>query len=150
MQPATTDQALHFEQFEIRPAERALLVGSRSVAVGTLRLRLAAAELATLENPRWPAHRLSSGLGARRLANVVCGGAERAAQQVQLTWQVVAAWEASGQDTAPIMGTLIDAELECGHVQAAIELGERVLDQLAATRDEFSRLMVRATWPWLI
>jgi predicted ATPase/DNA-binding winged helix-turn-helix (wHTH) protein len=107
-------------------------------------LREALAELATLEDPRWPAHRLSSGLGARRLANVVCGGAEQAAQQLQLTRQVVAAWEASGQDTAPIMGTLIDAELECGHVQAAIALGERVLDQLAATRDEFSRMMVRA------
>jgi hypothetical protein len=42
------------------------------------------------------------------------------------------------------MGTLIDAELECGNVQAAIELGERVLAQMAGSRDEWSRMLVRS------
>ena len=88
-----------------------------------------------------------------------------------LTRRVVAGLEAEGEDTAPIMGTLIDAELECGHTQAAVQLGERVLDQLAGSRDEWSRTLVRvnlalallalddikrarpllrAAWPWAL
>jgi len=100
-------------------------------------------ELARLEDPRWPPQRLGWGLQAMRLANAVRSGPERAARQLQLTRRVVSCLEAEGQDTAPFMGTLIDAELQCGHLQAAIEFGERTLETLAGTRDEYSRLMVR-------
>lgn len=104
----------------------------------------ALAELAALEDPAWPAQRLRSRLEAMRLANAAINqGEDQATQQLQLTRRVVACIEAEGQDPAPIMGTLIDAELQCGHVEAAVALGERMLDQLAGTRDEYSRLMVR-------
>jgi len=107
-------------------------------------LREALAELAALEDPRWPAQRLTRGSEAMRLARAVLGGPNQPADQLRLTRQVVAGLEAEGQDTAPIMGALIDAELECGHTQAAVLLGERVLEQLAGTRDEWSRTMVRS------
>jgi hypothetical protein len=107
-------------------------------------LRDARAEMSALEDPQWPAIRQLSGAGAQRLANLVvpCAG-EQPTEQLRLTRRFVALLEAAGQETAPIMGTLIDAELECGHFDAAIRLGERMLEQLAATRDEYSRLMVR-------
>jgi hypothetical protein len=107
-------------------------------------LRQALAELRALEDPHWPAQRLRWGLEAMRLPNVVVrGGPHQAAEQLLPTRRTVACLETEGQDTAPMMGALIDAELECGHTQAAIQLGERMLEQLAGTCDEYSRLMVR-------
>ena len=107
-------------------------------------LRAALVELATLEDARWPVQRLRWGLDAMRLANAALGpGAHRAAEQLRLTRRLIDCLEAEGQDTAPIMGTLIDAEVQCGHLHEAVALGERMLGQLATTRDEYSRLMVR-------
>jgi hypothetical protein len=107
-------------------------------------LRDALAELAALEDPRWPPHRTTRGAEARRLARAVLGGPEQPAEQLLLTRRALAGMDAEGADTAVIMGTLIDAELECGNVQAAIELGERVLAQMAGSRDEWSRMLVRS------
>ena len=107
-------------------------------------LRNALVELTELEDPSWPAQRLRWGLSAKRLANIVVwDGPGRAIEQLRLTRCVVDCLEAEGQETAPFMGTLIDAEHACGHIQAAVDLGERMLEQLAGTRDEYSRLFVR-------
>ncbi|HSW27247.1 MAG TPA: hypothetical protein VLJ62_31110, partial [Burkholderiaceae bacterium] len=108
-------------------------------------LRDALAELAVLEQPHWPPQRLVWGLEAMRLGHLVVGQGEpdRAAKQLQITRRRLACLEAEGQDTAPSMGILIDAELGCGHTRAAAQLGERMLEQLAGTRDEYSRMLVR-------
>ena len=107
-------------------------------------LRKALAELTGLEDLNWPAHRLWWGMTARRFANIIVwDGPDRAAEQLRLTRCVVACLEAEGQETAPFMGTLIDAEHAGGNLQAAVDLGERMLEQLAGTRDEYSRLFVR-------
>jgi hypothetical protein len=106
-------------------------------------LRSALAELSALEDPHWPAARLSRGAAARRLANLVVPHDDQRPEQLRLTRRLIALLEAEGQDTAPIMGTLIDAELECGHFDAAVQLGEQMLQRLTATRDEWSLLMVR-------
>jgi len=106
-------------------------------------LREALAELAALEDPRWPAHRLTRGLEAMRLARLHLGGPDQSTESLRLTRQVVAGLEAEGEDTAEMMGALIDAELTCGHTHTAVRLGEQVLEQLADTHDELSRTMVR-------
>jgi len=104
----------------------------------------ALAELAVLEDPRWPAQRLRWGVNAMRLAHIVLqSGPQQTTAQLQLTRRLVACMEAEGQDTAAVIGTLIDAEIQCGHLQAAVQLGERTLERLAGTRDEYSRMMVR-------
>ena len=107
-------------------------------------LRDALAELALLEDPRWPPQRLTRGLEAKRLARIPLGGPDQPADTLRLTRETVAGLEAEGAETASIMGVVIDAELECGHTQAALQLGERALGQLAASRDEWSRMVVRS------
>ena len=107
-------------------------------------LRDALAELALLEDPRWPAQRLTRGLEARRLACIALGGPDQPAEHLLLTRRTIAGLEAEGAETEPMTSVLIDAELECGHTQAAIQLGEQMLEQLAGTRDEWSRMLVRS------
>jgi predicted ATPase/DNA-binding winged helix-turn-helix (wHTH) protein len=107
-------------------------------------LRDALAELALLEDPRWPAQRLTRGLEARRLACIALGGPDQPGEHLALSRQVIAGLEAEGADTAPMTSVLIDAELECGHTQAAIRLGEQLLEHLASTRDEWSRMLARS------
>ena len=107
-------------------------------------LRDALAELARLEDPRWPAQRLTRGLEARRLACIALGGLDQPAEHLLLTRRTIAGLEEEGADTAPMTSVLIDAELECGHTQAALQLGERMLEQLAGTRDEWSRMLTRS------
>ena len=106
-------------------------------------LHAALAELAALEDPRWPPHRLTRGLEAMRLARLRLGGPDQAAESLLLTRRVVAGLEAEGEDTAEMLGALIDAELTCGQTDEAVRLGERVLEQLAETHDELTRTMVR-------
>jgi predicted ATPase len=108
-------------------------------------IRTALVELAQREDPAWPAHRLRWGVNAMRLANIVVGGGPGQAEtQLQLTRRLVACVEAEGQDASPSLGTLIDAEIGVGNLQGAVQLGERTLERLAGTRDEYSRLLVRA------
>jgi hypothetical protein len=108
-------------------------------------IRTALDELAGQEDPAWPAHRLRWGVNAMRLANIVVGGGpDQARTQLQLTRRLVACVEAEGQDASPSLGTLIDAEIGVGNLQGAVQLGERTLERLAGTRDEYSRLLVRA------
>jgi len=107
-------------------------------------LREALAELAALEDPSWPAQRLTRGLEAMCLARVALGGSDEPADVLMLTRRVVAGLEAEGAYTAPTLMALIDGELACGHPHAAVQLGEQLLEQLAGTRDEFSRMLVRA------
>ena len=106
-------------------------------------LRDALAELALLEDPRWPPQRLTRGLEARRQACVALGGPDWPAEHLLLTQRAVAGLEAEGAQTEPMLSVMIDAELECGHTQAAVQLGERLLEQLAGNRDEWSRMLVR-------
>jgi len=106
-------------------------------------LREALAELAALEDPGWPAQRLTRGLEAMCWARVALGGPDQPAEQLTLTRRLVEGFEAEGAHGAPAMMMLIDAELFCGRTQTAARLGERLLEQLAATRDEFSRMLVR-------
>lgn len=107
-------------------------------------LREAMAELAALEDPRWPPHRRARGLEAVRLARIPLGGPDQPADQLSRTHQWIAALEAEGDDAAPCMGSLVDAQIECGHMDVAVQLGERVLEQLAGSRDEWSRGMVQS------
>lgn len=108
-------------------------------------IRTTLAELAALEDPAWPPHRLRWGVNAMRLANIVAGGgAGQAETQLQLTRRLIACVDAEGQDSASAIGTLIDAEISVGNLQAAMEIGAQTLARLAGTRDEFSRLLVRA------
>jgi len=106
-------------------------------------LREALVELTALEDVQWPAQRLAWGLGGRRLARVALGGPDQPADQLHLTRRWIAALKAAEDETASCMGSLIDAELGCGHAHAAVQLGEQMLEQLADTRDEWSRMMVR-------
>jgi hypothetical protein len=106
-------------------------------------LREALVELQAIEDPRWPPQRLARGSGARRLARAAFRDSAQPAEQLELTRRWMADLAAAGADTTPSMGTLIDAELEAGNIGAAVLLGERVLEQLAGSRDEWSLLMVR-------
>ena len=107
-------------------------------------LREALAELAALEDPHWPAQRLSRGLEAMRLARPQLGGLDQPTEQLLLTRRMIAAQDAEGAGTLEMMASLIDAEIACGHTHSAVRLGEQVLEQLAGTRDEWSRAGVRA------
>jgi len=107
-------------------------------------LRDALDELALLEDPLWPPQRLTRGLEAKRLACLAQVGADPSDEHLRLTRQTLAGLEAEGAETASIMGVVIDAELECGHTRAALQLGEHALAQLAASRDEWSRMLVRS------
>lgn len=100
-------------------------------------------EMQLIEHPRWPPQRLMKGAGARRLARAAFVDAEQPAEQLELTRRWFAIAEAAGVDTTPAIGMLIDAELEAGHVDAGVHLGERMLERLGAGRDEWSRMMVR-------
>jgi predicted ATPase/DNA-binding winged helix-turn-helix (wHTH) protein len=106
-------------------------------------LRAAAIELDALENSHWPPQRLVEGCASRRLARLPFDDPARPTEHLALTHRWLAAMEAAGADTAPCFGILIDAELECGHVRAAVAVGERTLAQLTGTRDEWSLLNVR-------
>ncbi|MEO8523841.1 MAG: winged helix-turn-helix domain-containing protein [Caldimonas sp.] len=108
-------------------------------------LREAHAELTTLEDPRWPAQRLAWGLAwIRWIPLTRVSGADQAAQTLAVTRLWVQTVEAAGDDTAHCMGSLLDAELECGHVDSAIRIGIHALEQLAPTRDEWSRSIVQS------
>jgi len=105
-------------------------------------LRAALDELTGLEDPRWPAQRLTRGLEAMRAAATALGTHGSATEHLLLAQRQMASLEAEGSDTAPDIGTLIDAELQCGRVQAAVQLGEQTFARLAGTRNEFNRTLV--------
>jgi len=98
-------------------------------------LRAALAEIATLEDPRWPVQRLTRGVAAMQIAAVSLDSRDLALHLL-LTRRMVAGLEAEGSDTASAMGSLIDVELQCGHTQEAVRLGERMLERVAGTRDK--------------
>ena len=129
------------------PLYRALGLWIKAAAVvshpSTDALREALAELAALEDPRWPPQRLTRGLEAKRMAQYQFAGADERAEQLRLIRRVVDGLEAEGEDTAETMGSLIDAEIGCGHMHEAVRLGEQLLAQLAGTHDELTRTMVR-------
>lgn len=106
-------------------------------------LREALAELAALEDPGWPAQRLTRGLEAMHMGLLASETPDQAGERLLLARRVIAGLEAEGTDTTPNLGSLIDAELACGHPQAAIQLGERALAHLGGSRDEFIRAIVR-------
>ena len=108
-------------------------------------LRQAHSELESLESPSWPAQRLAWGLSWVRWVPLTrTSGAAQAAQTLAVTRRWIQAVEAAGDDTAHCIGSLCDAELECGHVDEAIRIGTQALDKLATTRDEWSRSIVQS------
>jgi len=105
-------------------------------------LRAALDELAEAENPRWPAQRLTRGLEAMQFASLALATPDNAIEGLLITRRVVAGLEAEGMDATAAMGVLIDAELQCGHTQEAVRLGEQMLGRLAGTRDEYNHTLV--------
>jgi len=105
-------------------------------------LRQALAELCELEDPGWPAHRANRGLEAMQFASIALATPDDAANRLLITRRVIAGLEVEEMDTAPAIGALIDAEVQCGHTQEAVRLGERMLEKLAGTRDEYGRTFV--------
>ncbi len=121
-------------------------VGSAAVVARPERAALAAgvAELQALEDPAWPAQLLAEGLNAMRWANSALHALDAKDEQLRLTRRWIAAIEAAGGDSSFCIGSWIDAELACGHVDEALRIGEQALARLAGSRDEWSRMMVMA------
>jgi predicted ATPase/DNA-binding winged helix-turn-helix (wHTH) protein len=107
-------------------------------------LRAAIAELGALEDPAWPSHRRVWGLQSNRMTCNIFGEPEQPARQLQVTRRWVTEVAAAGEDARVCTGALIDAELQCGNVDAAIAIGERALEQLTGARDEWSRSLVHS------
>jgi hypothetical protein len=106
-------------------------------------LEAALAELRSLDDPAWPAQRRVDAANAVRWAHVALHEGDEADEQLRLTRRWVEMMQAAGEDSSRCMGSLIDAELTCGHVDEAVRLGDHVLAQLAGSRDEWSRMLVR-------
>ena len=108
-------------------------------------LRKANAELESLETTSWPPQRLAWGLSwVRWIPLTGASGADQAAQTLAVTRCWIRAVDEAGDDTAHCIGSLLDAELECGHVDEAIRIGTQTLERLATTRDEWSRSIIQS------
>ena len=107
-------------------------------------LRTALNELDAIEDSSWPPQRLHVGWNARRWAHLTLHPHDEYDEQLRLTRRWIAEVEAAQADVWRCLGSLIDAEILCGHVNEAVSIGERALEQLAGTRDEWSRMMVGA------
>ncbi len=105
-------------------------------------LREALAELDRLHDPCWPPQRLALTLNTRRWAHSTLHPNDEQDEQLRLTRRWIDAVAAAQGDVMRCIGTLIDAELNCGHVHEAVRLGEETLAQLTGAGDEWSRMMV--------
>ncbi|HSV71841.1 MAG TPA: hypothetical protein VLI72_17175 [Methylibium sp.] len=93
-------------------------------------------ELRALENPDWPPQRLVVGADAACHASQARPGPEARIEHRLAVRHELRLLAAAGGDTYRVMANLIDAELSCGDVEAALHVGRALLPQLRGTRDE--------------
>ena len=93
-------------------------------------------ELRALEDPDWPPQRLVVGANAACHASQACPGPQARLEHRLHVRHELRLLAAAGGDTHRVMANLIDAELSCGDVEAALHVGRTLLPQLRGTRDE--------------
>ncbi len=113
-------------------------------------LTAALAEMASIEDPAWPPHRLELGIEARSFFLSRNDAAPDApAARLALSRRTAAIATAIRDDPSTSMNNLIDAELAAGDLQAAVLSGHALLAHLSGSRNEnimaFARLNLGAS-----
>ncbi len=100
-------------------------------------LKAALDELARLEDPAWPPHRLDIGLEAHAFfLSRSDAGPEAAVARLALIRRTAAIAAQLGDDLETSLNNLMDAELASGDVDAAARTGRALIEQLSGSRNE--------------
>ena len=100
-------------------------------------LKAALDELARIEDPAWPPHRLDIGLEAQSFfLSRSDAGPEAATARLALIRRTAAISAQLGDDLETSLNNLMDAELASGDVDAAARTGRALIEQLSGSRNE--------------
>jgi hypothetical protein len=133
----TIDAAAPDRWLLYRALSQWVISGSSVADIPPAALRAALAELARIEDPAWPPHRLDIGLEANSFfLSRPDAGPDAAAARLAMSRRTAAIAAQLGDDLETSLNNLMDAELASGDVDAAARTGRALIEQLSGSRNE--------------